>query len=131
MVDLRLLEGTTVTLRTVNQLDNITTSKVFEEVRLNENEEYLVEFQVPANIEEVQVFVHTSVNAVSRGAKDSFAASTTFKVDHHTNDRQFCEIFLTNVSGNYQYMIKGKNGEPISGVLVDVRFAHRYYHEEK
>lgn len=44
LADLRLLEKTSVTLTTVNQVDNITISKTFEDVKLTSEEEYEVEF---------------------------------------------------------------------------------------
>lgn len=75
MADLRLLEKTKVTLQTVNKVDNITISKSYEDVKLNEEEEYEVEFQVPPNIAEINVTVQTTVNIVSKGEKKSFSAN--------------------------------------------------------
>ena len=62
LVDLRLLENTKVTLQTVNKVDNITISKSYEDVKLNDDEEYEIEFQVPPNIAEINVTVSTTVN---------------------------------------------------------------------
>jgi hypothetical protein len=59
---LRLLEETKVTLHTYSKLDDITTSKVYENVVLTESQDYIIEFQVPANITTVNVTVSTSVN---------------------------------------------------------------------
>ena len=60
--DLRLLENTKVTLKTYSKLDDITTSKVYENVVLSDSQDYIIEFQVPANITTVTVVVNTSVN---------------------------------------------------------------------
>lgn len=62
LADLRLLENTKVTLQTVNKVDNITISKSYEDVKLNDSEEYEIEFQVPPNIAEINVTVSTMVN---------------------------------------------------------------------
>jgi hypothetical protein len=72
---LRLLEKTKVTLQTVNKVDNITISKSYEDVKMNEEEEYEVEFQVPPNIAEINVTVQTTVNIVSKGEKKTFSAN--------------------------------------------------------
>lgn len=64
LADMRLLENTKVTLQTVNQVDNITISKSFEDVKLNDQEEYEIEFQVPPNIAEIKVTVSTMVNVI-------------------------------------------------------------------
>jgi hypothetical protein len=44
LADLRLLEGTKVTLQTINKVDNITVSKSYEDVKLSEAQEYELEF---------------------------------------------------------------------------------------
>lgn len=53
----------------MNKVDNITISKDFVDVKLNDQEEYELEFQVPPNIAEVNVSVTTTVNVVSKGEK--------------------------------------------------------------
>lgn len=75
LANLRLLEKTKVTLQTVNKVDNITISKSYEDVKMNEEEEYEVEFQVPPNIAEINVVVQTTVNIVSKGEKKTFSAN--------------------------------------------------------
>lgn len=75
LADLRLLEKTKVTLQTVNKVDNITISKSYEDVKMNEEEEYELEFQVPPNIAEINVTVQTTVNIVSKGEKKMFSAN--------------------------------------------------------
>jgi len=35
------------------------------------------------------------------------------------------------VDGSYIYLIKGKNGEPKKGVLIDFEFFHKYYHSSQ
>jgi hypothetical protein len=49
-------------------------------------------------------------------------------VNNHSNDHDFCEAFLRNVDGDYQYLIRGKNGEPKRGVLIDFDFNHAFYY---
>lgn len=131
LADLRLLENTKVTLQTVNKVDNITISKSYEDVKLNEDEEYEIEFQVPPNIAEVNVTVSTTVNIVSKGEKKNFSQSQNFVINNHSNDHDFCETYLRNVDGQYQFAIKGKNGEPKRGVLIDFTFYHKYYYSTK
>lgn len=75
LADLRLLENTRVTLQTVNRVDNITISKSYEDVKLNDEQEYEIEFQVPPNIAEINVSVQTTVNVVTKGEKKIFSAS--------------------------------------------------------
>ncbi len=36
---------------------------------------------------------------------------------------------MRNLDGEYQYLVKNKNGEAIPGVLIDFTFYHKYYHE--
>jgi hypothetical protein len=46
------------------------------------------------------------------------------------NDFDLCETFLRQVDGEYHYIVKGKNGEPIPGLLVEFAFMHRYYYQK-
>lgn len=67
-----------MTLQTVNKVDNITVSKKYEDVKLTDTQEYELEFQVPPNVAEVNVTVHTTVNVVSKGEKANFSQSQNF-----------------------------------------------------
>jgi hypothetical protein len=60
--DLRLLEGSRVTVQTFNEVDSISVSKVYENVEFREEAEYEIELQIPANIRDIKVTVETSVN---------------------------------------------------------------------
>jgi len=120
-----------VTLQTVNKVDNITVSKSYEDVKLSDSQEYELEFQVPPNVAEINVTVSTTVNIVSKGEKKNFSQSQSFTVNNHSQDHDFCEAFLRNVDGKYIYVVKGKNGEPKKGVLVDLEFTHTFYHSNQ
>ena len=50
-------------------------------------------------------------------------------MNNHSHDYEFCETFLRNYEGKYQFFVKGKNGEPKKGVVVDFSFKHKYYYE--
>lgn len=67
--DLRLLEDTKITLQIINKVDNITTSKPFEDLKLNDDEEYEIEFQVPPNVCEIKVSLETKVNVSSHNLR--------------------------------------------------------------
>jgi hypothetical protein len=62
LADIRLLENTKITLSTLNQVDNISISKSYEDVKLSDSEEYELEFQVPNNIYTISVTVESTVN---------------------------------------------------------------------
>lgn len=134
---MKLLENTRVTLKTVNRLDNLEQSKVYENVALSDDEEYVIEFQVPANLSKIIVSVETFVNVrinsikcqiqvVTKSARQAFGTAETFEINNHEDDHIFCDVYFRNVDGNYLYTIRGKNGEPVSGVLIDFEFAHKY-----
>ena len=57
--DLKLLENTTITLRTFNNTDDLTISKSYENVKLNDQEEFVIEFQITSNIDLIEVIINT------------------------------------------------------------------------
>jgi hypothetical protein len=71
------------------------------------------------------------VNVVSKGEKKNFSQSQSFTINNHSNDHDICEAFLRNVDGNYQYLIRGKNGEPKRCVLINFDFYHNFYQGSK
>lgn len=68
---------------------------------------------------------------ISKSEKKNFTQSHSFTVNNHSNDFDFCEIFLRNLGGDYQLMVKGKNGEPKSRSLIDVTLRHKFYYTTK
>jgi hypothetical protein len=62
LADIRLLENTKITLSTLNQVDNISISKTYEDIKFSDSEEYELEFQVPNNIYKISVTVESTVN---------------------------------------------------------------------
>lgn len=62
--DLRLLEDTKITLQTKNDIDNITATKSYDNLKLNDESEYELEFQVPSNITAISVTLETKVNVI-------------------------------------------------------------------
>ena len=62
LVDLRLLEDTKITLKIHNELDNLTTSQVYDKLALTDNEDFVIEFSVPANLHSITVELSSKVN---------------------------------------------------------------------
>jgi len=129
--DLQLLEDTTVTLSTYNQVDDIHTSKVFENVAFTDASEYEIEFQVPPNLSSILVTVSTNVKVISSGEKKQFSESQDFQIENHHKDYSLCEQYLRNVGGVYEYILKGKNGEPLQNVPISFSISHKYLHSPR
>lgn len=125
--DLRLIEDLKIHLTTMNKIDNITISKVIEDAKFSESEDYVLEFQVPPNIGQVDVRVECKVHVASKNEKVNFSQSNTFKVNNHSDDYLFAEAFLRKVGNDYYYLIKGKNGEPKANVVCKFNFTHKMY----
>jgi hypothetical protein len=65
---------------------------------------------------------------VSKNEKMTFTETKSFNIENHSDDFEFCEQYLRNVKGQYEYSVKNKNGEPLPGVLIDISFAHKFYY---
>lgn len=68
---------------------------------------------------------------MTKQERQYFTQEKSFTINNHSDDYEFCETFLRNVGGEYQFMLKNKNGEPITECLVDFQFQHEYYHTER
>ena len=91
---MRLLEDLKINLTTVNEIDNITTSKTIEDAKFTEESDYELEFQVPPNIGKITVKIECKVHVASKNEKVNFTESKTFSVNNHSHDYLFAEAFL-------------------------------------
>ena len=139
--DLRLLENTKVNLQAMNKVDQITVTKVIEQVDLRDDKDFIVEFQVPSGISTIKVnissevkvtFIFNLIQCITKDfQKQTFSVDKSFHVNNHSDDFEFCETFLRNVGGDYHLLVKNKNGEPIPDCLLNFKFQHKYYYTSR
>lgn len=107
------MKNAKATISTVNYIDSIPITKNFDSLKIEDDRETIIDFQVPPNVESIKVdFSCQVLNNVSK-AMQNFSQSKTFQVTTHKGDGNTWEFHLRPVEGKkYEVHCIGKNGEP-------------------
>lgn len=124
--DLGLLKNVKAKLTTTSFIDNIPVTKTFDRLELSSSQELELSFQVPPNLDRVDVEVEAELTNVTRGDTEKFRSSQAWNLRTHKQSHQFYDYFLRKLRGEYVFLMLGKNGEPQDDVQVNFEFGHRY-----
>jgi hypothetical protein len=141
--DLKLLDQPTAILTTMTYVDNIPVTKTYDNLEVNEKGEIPIEFQVPPNLQYVDIAFECNVRNVTQGTNQKMRKQKTFNINTNTQNAKYYEAFLrrvkksdhsaskskkksksTNFTHTYYYYALGKNGEPLKNVEVNFNFSH-------
>jgi hypothetical protein len=121
------LRNTKVTLTTTSFVDNLPATKVFDNLSVNSEEEISIKFQVPPNLQSVNILIEAEVNNISKGKKENLSSSHSIQMNTNNNTLNFYECYLRKLKDDYYFYVLGKNGEPLSNVNVSITFSHRIF----
>lgn len=121
---LRALKDILIKVTTTSYIDNIPITKLFEDLKINDNNEILLSFQVPPNLEGVSISFEAKVRNISHQRLDPLSHSYTFNLRTHKESFKYYEDYLRKLNGEYHYYVLGKNGEPIEGLSINVNLTH-------
>ena len=124
--DLKLLKNTKVKLTTTSFIDNIPVTKDFDNLKLDSSEEIVLTFQVPPNLDTIDLQFESEITNVTKGSNEKFHSSHHYSVRNHKDSHQFYDYYLQTHKGQYIFVMLGKNGEPQDDVAVRFDFGHAY-----
>ena len=125
--NLNIMKGTKVTLTTMSFVDNMPITKVFDNLTINNDQEISVKFQVPPNLQSVDILLETEVTNVSKGNKEKLTSSHNIQMGTNNNTLSFYDSYLRKLKQDYYYYALGKNGEALSDINVSFTFNHNIY----
>lgn len=103
--------------------DNDKTTQKFENLPLNESEDNMISFYIPNKVQSINFKTTTTYMSVQQKEMQTSTQNMTVTFITREGSLNKAHIFLqkTHDQGNIVY-VKGKNGEPISNVNVDIEF---------
>ena len=125
--NLEPLSKTKVTITTTSFIDHVPVSKTFEDISLKTSKDLELKFSIPANLESVTIDFETSIFNISQQKSEKLTSNHTVRLKTNNSQLAFYESHLRKSHGKYQFLVLGKNGEPISNVDVLFSFAHCIY----
>lgn len=121
---LRALKDIVIKVTTTSYIDNIPITKLFEDPKVNDNNEILLTFQVPPNLEYVTITFDAKVRNISHQRLDHLSHSYNLSMRTHKESCNYYDDYLRKLNGEYYYYLLGKNGEPIEGASIYVNLSH-------
>lgn len=115
---------------TITDHDGKQVNHTVKDPKLSDEEDFVFEFMVPSNTQNITVKLSGSVKNFSKKAMEQMATqSHTFTVKHHRDDKCLHELYLKQIGADYFIYCLGKNGEPLRNQKVNINVKHIDYQE--
>ena len=121
---LKALKNTVIKVTTISFIDHIPVTKIFEDLKITDNNEIVLNFQVPPNLESVSITFETRVRNISHQKLETLSSSQNIYMKTNSSSFIFYEDYLRKINGEYYYYVLGKNGEPIEDISCNVNLTH-------
>jgi hypothetical protein len=116
---LSLLKNIKCILNTSTYLDSIPATRTFNDLKVTDNDELVISFQVGASIDSLRITVNAEVQNVSKNTKQYVADSHSFCISNYESVGAIGEFYLQlNDKNEYSVSLLGKNGEPLKDESV-------------
>ncbi len=120
-----LLKDVTVTVTTTN-LDGVTSSKQFEDVKLSESQETPIEIAVPSRLHTIKVDVTGQITS-NRNAIQRHTASHQVSINEIDRTDKIEDVHLSKIGSQFMLQLLGKTGEPRAYRALTLALAHRAF----
>ncbi|MBL8723775.1 MAG: hypothetical protein JNK49_06995 [Planctomycetes bacterium] len=128
-IDLALLREPVVTLFATD-LDGTTTQKEFRGLALANDRELVVPFTVPERLQSLRAELRGTLPTLAGAEQRLTTSSTTFTVNGIDATAATGSPMLVRTQDGYVLELRGKNGEPLVGAVVQLALQHRDYTAE-
>ena len=125
--NLECLSKTKITVITTSFIDHVPVSKIFEDISLKTDKDVELKFSVPANLESVHIELETYIFNISQQTTEKLSSSHDIKLKTNNDQLTFYESHMRKINDQYQFLVLGKNGEPIGNVDVVFSMTHTLY----
>jgi hypothetical protein len=125
-VDMGLLQEPTLTLTTVD-IRGVTTTKVYRDLELENDQFTACEFRVPEDLQVVLFELTGKVRNVSQGRDDRMSASRHVLANGIDAEARIVGVHVCPTRDGYVLEVLGKTGEPLPERVVNITLAHPEY----
>ena len=107
-------------------LDNVSTTSEFDDVQVSQAREIVVPLRVPNRLASLKVVISGKVRQLSTSKEVTLHASHTFQIASIRTTNQIHDAFLTRDGNQYVIEVRGRSGEPVPFVSVNVNLRSRF-----
>mmetsp|Transcript_24063 Transcript_24063/g.21100 ORF Transcript_24063/g.21100 Transcript_24063/m.21100 type:complete len:576 (-) Transcript_24063:3258-4985(-) len=128
-VGLDIMKDCTAVVTTYSET-NIPTHTKFENIKFVAEEEYPIDFPIPAKLQSVEIKVTGAIPKVDSQDEHKFSSQTNIPFNLHHNTMEFVQIYLKYTNEGYELYALGKNGEPKPSLDMTVYLKHKFFSTE-
>lgn len=125
-VALSLLKKINLTITSVD-LDGVESKSVVKVAAVSEEADFVHQFRVPARCVGISFRLEGKVENMALNKEQELAASVSFEFNASERGANVQYLFLARNSAGYTLEVRGKNGEAVADVPVNLAFKHRLF----
>jgi hypothetical protein len=107
---------------TSTDLDGISNTQVFKDLKLDENEELTQEFNVPPRLSHIEWKLQAKIKQMRTDTQQVLVATHRTGVNDFTRSNWVYDSFLNRTADGYRIELRGRNGEPVGRIALQVDF---------
>jgi len=120
---LELLENVRLTIAS-KTVGGVSSTRVVRDLELKEDEETEVTFAVPNRLSRIRFRLEAEIRNLSRQEDQSVSASDEFRLNQIEKTHRTRQLLLRKIDGEYVVEMRGRTGERLSGVPLNVHLEH-------
>jgi hypothetical protein len=101
-------------------LDGVSNTQVFKNLKLDENQELTQEFNVPPRLAGIDWMLQAKISQMRTGTQKVLVATKETKVNEFARSSQIHDSYLNRMSDGYLLEVRGRNGEPIPRIALQL-----------
>ena len=130
-----LMTNINADIKFTNSQTNVVVVKTCSDLKVDDNMETTITFEVPSNISQLEIEFTAIVKKTLVNQKQELKAVYQIPIETHKNDNVYFDFYLNSTpKDGYQLHVLGKNGEPIANLPVTLSFYSKFLqnaHHEK
>ena len=123
---LDLVQDTKITVTTYNEEDNPTVTH-FSNKKLTHKSDLELDFPIPGKLQRIQVRVTGQILLLLKADKQQISSEHTIEMHLYKDTNKFFNQYLKRTDEGYSLYVLGKNGEPKTGVKVELSIKHEHF----
>ncbi|HMO13362.1 MAG TPA: hypothetical protein PKD64_06235 [Pirellulaceae bacterium] len=125
---LKSLQDVKLTISSTDH-EGISSYKEISELELREDQESIIEFQVPDRLNTLTFTLQGKVHVASRGEDQTLTVSESFQINQIDKTQHITDVFFVDGENGYRFEVRGKTGEPRLKYPINVELKHRLFKE--
>lgn len=100
-------------------IDDLPMTKTFDNLELKNDKDIVVTFQVPPNLESIEITASGDVTNITKGTCEKKTYTNRIAISTYKSTTRYFETYLRRINKEYYFYLYGKAGEPVCDADVD------------